>query len=29
MKKESKKEAYRWMEYYMGLGKDEGHIGFF
>lgn len=25
----SKKEAYRWMEYFMGLPKDEGHIGFF
>jgi len=25
----SKKEAYRWMEYFMGLPKNEGHIGFF
>jgi len=25
----SKKEAYRWVEYFMGLEKDEGHIGFF
>lgn len=25
----SKKEAYRWIEYCMGLGKDEGHIGYF
>ena len=22
----TKKEAYRWMEYFMGLPKDEGHI---
>lgn len=25
----SKKDAYRWMEYFMGLRRDEGHIGFF
>ncbi len=25
----TKKEAYRWMEYFMGLGRDEGHIAYF
>lgn len=25
----SKKEAYRWMEYFMGIPPAEGHIGFF
>lgn len=25
----TKKEAYRWLEYFMGLQRDEGHIGKF
>ena len=25
----TKKEAYRWMEYFMGLKKDDGHIAMF
>ena len=25
----TKKEAYRWIEYVMGLPKDEGHIAYF
>ena len=25
----TKKQAYRWMEYFMGLKRNDGHIGFF